>query len=220
MGLPAWAFLACVAGAQPVARVLNRSHHFGDHPTYREQRERVAAAVGDYRFYIYEGGAFDAMTGDLLRRAGPRADARYVLAEDKAELWTHRALAADARRTRDPAAASVFFVPAYLTLSKLVDRRGHGARLAALIAALEAAPAFVKNGGRDHVFGYSSTNPGVARDVGFPELRRAMNASWFGTFEMNPAWVGAAHPTPRERASGAPTVLDRMVPMPYVRRSL
>ena len=67
-------------------------------------------------------------------------------------------------RTLDPAEATLFFVPAYLTANK--KRAGHEERLDGLVAALKRDPYFQKNGGRDHVFGYSSWNPGVAKGIG------------------------------------------------------
>jgi len=208
------ALLLWAASARANLRQLNRTSHDEDHETYASQRARVAAAVGDYKFYIYAGGAFDAITTALLDGDG-RARG-YHLAEESAELWTHRALLADPRRTEDPSKAEVFFVPAYLTLSKIRgDVQQHGARVTAMLRDLARSRWFRRRAGADHVFGYSSTNPGVARSVGFPALQKVMNRSFFGTFEMNPAWVGGGPPPPRERAKGG-TILDRMVPMPYV----
>ena len=85
-----------------------------------------------------------------------------------------------------------------------------------MLAALAGEYYFRRRGGADHVFGYSSTNPGTAKRVGFPDVQKVLNRAWFGAFEMNPAWVGAGRPTPRELATSNATVLDRMVPMPYV----
>ena len=89
-------------------RQLNRSHFAGAHATYAEQRERIQAAVGNYSFYIYAGGAFDAITTAL-----PQQRRHYKIAEELVEVWVHRALLNDKRRTTDPEAASLFFVPAY-----------------------------------------------------------------------------------------------------------
>ena len=86
-----------------------------------------------YKLYVYQGGAFDGMTADLLAQAGPEPERRYELAEEIVELWTHRALLASSRRTEDPSQADVFFVPAYLSLSRRVDRKSHVARLGALL---------------------------------------------------------------------------------------
>ena len=61
------------------------------------------------------------------------------------EVWVHRALLNDKRRTTDPEAASLFFVPAYLSLSKNSDGQGHDERLENLIRncrRLEVVPAF------------------------------------------------------------------------------
>ena len=55
-------------------RQLNRSHYAGAHATYAEQRQRIQAAVGNYTFYVYGGGAFDAIMighGELLCLASP-----------------------------------------------------------------------------------------------------------------------------------------------------
>ena len=198
-------------------RQVDRSQQ-GDHETYRDQRARVAQAVGDYKFYVYAGSAFDAMTSDLLKGLKGEVADVYHLAEDSVELWTHRSLLAHPRRTRDPAEADLFFVPAYLTLSTTrAFKASHRARLGAMLGELTDGAYFRRNAGRDHVFGYSSTNPGVARGLGFGDVAAAMNQSFFGTFEMNPAWVGAKHPTPREVAMNRrDLVLNRMIPMPYV----
>ena len=223
-----WSALALVAVAaaakepakkywdETAHRTVDHSHRDSEHEHYAQQRSRVERAVGVYRFYVYGGGAFDAMTTDLLRGREHTVDDLYVLAEDKVELWTHRALLNDSRRTDDPADADVFFVPAYLTLSTLVSAHDHARRLAAMLAALAGEYYFRRRGGADHVFGYSSTNPGTAKRVGFPDVQKVLNRAWFGAFEMNPAWVGAGRPTPRELATSNATVLDRMVPMPYV----
>jgi hypothetical protein len=80
----------------------------------------------------------------------------YGLAEELAEVWVHRALLHDPRRTTDPGRATLFFVPAYLAASSKTKDGGHAKRLDGLVAALEGDPYFRKNGGRDHVFGYSS----------------------------------------------------------------
>ena len=223
-----WSALALVAVAaaakepakkywdETAHRTVDHSHRDSEHEHYAQQRSRVERAVGVYRFYVYGGGAFDAMTTDLLRGREHTVDDLYVLAEDKVELWTRRALLNDSRRTDDPADADVFFVPAYLTLSTLVSAHDHARRLAAMLAALAGEYYFRRRGGADHVFGYSSTNPGTAKRVGFPDVQKVLNRAWFGAFEMNPAWVGAGRPTPRELATSNATVLDRMVPMPYV----
>ena len=123
------------------------------------------------------------------------------------EVWVHRALLADKRRTTDPEAASLFFVPAYLSLSKSSDAPGHDERLTNLIEELRNSKWFQRNRGADHVFGYSSINPGVARQLLFPKLHTGLERSYFGVFEMNPAWVGGD----RKEAT-----LQRMVPAPYV----
>ena len=82
-------------------RTVDHSHRDSEHEHYAQQRSRVERAVGVYRFYVYGGGAFDAMTTDLLRGREHTVDDLYVLAEDKVELWTHRALLNDSRLT-DP----------------------------------------------------------------------------------------------------------------------
>ena len=183
-------------------RQLNRSHFAGAHATYAEQRERIQNAVGNYSFYIYEGGAFDAITTAL-----PQQRRHYKIAEELVEVWVHRALLNDKRRTTDPEAASLFFVPAYLSLSRSYDAQGHDERLSALIEELRQSKWFQRFRGADHVFGYSSINPGVARQLLFPKLHTGLERSYFGVFEMNPAWVGGD----RKEAT-----LQRMVPAPYV----
>ena len=183
-------------------RQLNRSHFEGAHATYAEQRARVQAAVGNYSFYVYEGGAFDAITTAL-----PQQRRHYKIAEELVEVWVHRALLNDKRRTTNPDDASLFFVPAYLSLSKSFDGQGHDARLENLIEALRSSKWFQRHRGADHVFGYSSINPGVARQLLFPKLHAGLEQSYFGVFEMNPAWVGGDR---KEET------LQRMVPAPYV----
>ena len=183
-------------------RQLNRSHFAGAHATYAEQRARIQAAVGNYSFYVYEGGAFDAITTAL-----PQQRRHYKIAEELVEVWVHRALLNDKRRTTDPEAASLFFVPAYLSLSKSSDAQGHDERLSALIEELRTSKWFLRHRGADHVFGYSSINPGVARQLLFPKLHAGLEQSYFGVFEMNPAWVGGDR---KEET------LQRMVPAPYV----
>ena len=162
-------------------RQLNRSHFEGAHATYAEQRDRIQRAVGNYSFYVYEGGAFDAITTAL-----PQQRRHYKIAEELVEVWVHRALLNDRRRTTDPDAASLFFVPAYLSLSKNSDGQGHDARLENLIEELRNSKWFQRHRGADHVFGYSSINPGVARQLLFPKLHAGLEQSYFGVFEMNP----------------------------------
>ena len=117
---------ALVASTREGARAINQSRHSEGHETYFRQRRRVEAAVGDYRFYVHAGGAFDAITTALFADANrnvlkhklPREPKQmYGLAEELAEVWVHRALLADKRRTTNPAEATLFFVPAYLTAS-------------------------------------------------------------------------------------------------------
>jgi hypothetical protein len=162
-------------------RQLNRSHFAGAHATYAEQRERIQAAVGNYSFYVYGGGAFDAITTAL-----PQQRRHYKIAEELVEVWVHRALLNDKRRTTNPDDASLFFVPAYLSLSKSSDAQGHDERLTNLIAELRTSKWFQRHRGADHVFGYSSINPGVARQLLFPKLHTGLERSYFGVFEMNP----------------------------------
>ena len=50
-------------------RAINQSRHSEGHETYFRQRRRVEAAVGDYRFYVHTGGAFDAITTALFADA-------------------------------------------------------------------------------------------------------------------------------------------------------
>ena len=183
-------------------RQLNRSHFEGAHATYAEQRARIQEAVGNYSFYIYEGGAFDAITTAL-----PQQRRHYKIADELVEVWVHRALLNDKRRTTNPEDASLFFVPAYLSLSKSSDAQGHDERLTNLIAELQKSKWFQRHRGADHVFGYSSINPGVARQLLFPKLHAGLEQSYFGVFEMNPAWVGGDR---KEET------LQRMVPAPYV----
>ena len=58
---------ALVATAR--TRAINQSRHSEGHETYFRQRRRVEAAVGDYRFYVHAGGAFDAITTALFADA-------------------------------------------------------------------------------------------------------------------------------------------------------
>ena len=60
---------ALVASAREGARAINQSRHSEGHETYFRQRRRVEAAVGDYRFYVHAGGAFDAITTALFADA-------------------------------------------------------------------------------------------------------------------------------------------------------
>ena len=93
------------AAADPVADVVAEV-------VRREQQ--IAAALGPYKFYVYEGGAFDAISTDLLKtvKSAPAFN------EYRAPVWVHRALLADPHRTLDPLEADAFFVPAYLQISK------------------------------------------------------------------------------------------------------
>ena len=88
---------ALVASAREGARAINQSRHSEGHETYFRQRRRIEAAVGDYKFYVHAGGAFDAITTDLFK-GRPDFKKFYGLAEELAEVWVHRAL----RRTRCP----------------------------------------------------------------------------------------------------------------------
>ena len=92
-------------GAARGQRQLNRSHFEGAHATYAEQRERIQRAVGNYSFYIYEGGAFEAITtalsqgkslGECLLAAETAEASRSV--EEQAAA----AAAAEARATETP----------------------------------------------------------------------------------------------------------------------
>ena len=125
------------------------------------------------------------------------------------QVWVHRALLADKRRTTNPAEATLFFVPAYLTASK--KQAGHDERLDGLIQALERDPYFQKNGGRDHVFGYSSWNPSIAKGIGLHRVSKLLKQGHFGVFEVNNAWIGA-----NSQEAGRLDLRDRMIPMPYV----
>ena len=58
---------ALVASAREGARAINQSRHSEGHETYFRQRRRIEAAVGDYKFYVHAGGAFDAITTDLFK---------------------------------------------------------------------------------------------------------------------------------------------------------
>ena len=199
---------ALVASAREGARAINQSRHSEGHETYFRQRRRIEAAVGDYKFYVHAGGAFDAITTDLFK-GRPDHKKFYGLAEELAEVWVHRALLADKRRTTNPAEATLFFVPAYLTANK--KRAGHDERLDGLVAALKRDPYFQKNGGRDHVFGYSSWNPGVAKGIGLWRISKLLKQGHFGVFEVNNAWIAANQPQ-----AGRLDLKDRMIPMPYV----
>jgi len=77
--------------------------------------------------------------------------------------------------------------------------------------ALERDPYFQKNGGRDHVFGYSSWNPGVAKGIGLHRVSKLLKQGHFGVFEVNNAWIGA-----NSQEAGRLDLRDRMIPMPYV----
>ena len=86
---------ALVASAREGARAINQSRHSEGHETYFRQRRRVEAAVGDYRFYVHAGGAFDAITTALFADANrnvlkhklPREPKQmYGLAEELAEV--------------------------------------------------------------------------------------------------------------------------------------
>ena len=68
-----------------------------------------------------------------------------------------------------------------------------------------------KNGGRDHVFGYSSWNPGVAKGIGLHRVSKLLKQGHFGVFEVNNAWIGA-----NSQEAGRLDLRDRMIPMPYV----
>ena len=58
---------ALVASAREGARAINQSRHSEGHETYFRQRRRIEEAVGDYKFYVHAGGAFDAITTDLFK---------------------------------------------------------------------------------------------------------------------------------------------------------
>ena len=79
---------ALVASAREGARAINQSRHSEGHETYFRQRRRIEAAVGDYKFYVHAGGAFDAITTDLFK-GRPDFKKFYGLAEELAEVWVH-----------------------------------------------------------------------------------------------------------------------------------
>lgn len=171
---------------------------------YRKQREKVERILGDYKFYVYSGGAFDAATHDLVRSPRRMRRKSFVVEEEKAEVWVHRALLASRRRTLDPSEAEIFFVPAYLRLAssrpQLVE---------AMLANVTSSPWFKRREGSDHVFGYSSTNPQVASQLGMEKISAALPRAFRGAFEINPAWVKIGRHFP----------LDRVIAMPYVVRA-
>ena len=77
-------------------------------------------------------------------------------------------------------------MPAYLMLSMRISahdkQAAHRQRLAAMLEALGQHYYFRRRGGADHVFGYSSTNSGLATNVGVKDLSQVLNRAYFGTF--------------------------------------
>lgn len=60
---------ARIAAAREGSRAINQSTYSHTHESYHEQRRRVEAALGDdFKFYVHEGGAFDAITTRLFEQ--------------------------------------------------------------------------------------------------------------------------------------------------------
>ena len=56
------------------------------------REKQLADALGPYKFYIYEGGAFDAISTDLLAKQGSGTSGVLTFNEYRAPIWIHRAL--------------------------------------------------------------------------------------------------------------------------------
>ena len=170
----------------------------------------ISEALGPYKIYVYEGGAFDEMTTGLLSKA-PRKAPEFN--EYRAAIWVHRALQHDPSRTMNPAEADLFFVPGYLQLSadlsntagtgRGITRPQNEARLGRWKAAVRASPWFKRYNGADHLFSLGDCNPGWAVEHGVRFAHGVMGAGFIGTFEMNHAWAGDWD-------------YGRMIAMPYV----
>ncbi len=154
-----------------------------------EREATLAKALGPYKIYIYEGGAFDAVTKDLLRHHKQPDFNEY-----RASIWIHRALQHDPSRTMNPEQADVFFVPGYLQMS--VDQSnvvGTGrqrkmpeneVRLKNWRKELHDSPWFKRYNGADHLFAVGDVNPGWAVENGIRFVHETMGAGFIGTFEM------------------------------------
>jgi len=190
MGLFVVAFLL-------LSSVVVRSQQYDE--AYVRHRSTVEARLGSYRVYVYGGPLIDAVTKDVVSRATCHG-------ESAAEVWVHRALLASPRRTLDPAEAEVFFVPAYLSLLRR-HHNSEGQKLAKALANVTSSEWFARHEGRDHVFGYSATNPEEARHLRLPEVTASLPRSFRGAFEVNPSWVAAP---------ATVSAKSKIIAMPYV----
>ena len=154
--------------------------------------QTLSVLLGNYSVYVYHGGAFDAISTDLrlpdMSKLGRHNHAVPV--------WVHRALLKDEHRTEDPATADIFFVPAYLSISK--DHQGdelasHQNRTRDLQHALRNAQWYQRCGGCDHLFAGSEVSSGWANDAGYPEVAKVLSNGFIGAFEINRGWVGSNH---------------------------
>ena len=144
-------------------------------------------------FYMYEGPAFPSPDSLLacrgLKRLAPLAE---PMAQFYAELGLHRLLANHPQRVRDPAAASLFYVPLLPHLDSDAggcNKTGHKARMARVAEALQASPHWQRRNGTDHVWTCSCV------------MMRSMltNALW----DLLANAAHAVHSVPRHRASPA-----------------
>lgn len=106
----------------------------------------------DWRLYIYEGPVVDMMTKGLLRCMPD-----FPKLQDAAEYWIHKALQVHHRRTLDPNAANLFFMPSYNCLSSMLWKNTvcngtrHLERMKMLGEFIKASAFYQRNGGSDHV---------------------------------------------------------------------
>ena len=165
---------------------------------YVLHRERhLRAALGTYRFFVYAGAPFDAMSSELLL---PGYNSTYVgvpgvgiepskplFAEYTAPVWIHRALLSDSSRTLNPDEADLFFVPLYLAISE--SQPSHTARLTAWLSALQQSPHFQRSTGTDHIIAPQVISPQVAATSGLAQVRKLLELGFTGAFEVNNEWT-------------------------------
>jgi len=176
----------------------------------KDRERELSELLGPYKFYVYSGGAFDALSVDLVTGA---TKVPPMMNEYRAPVWIHRALLADPSRTLNPWEADLFFVPAYLQVSTALSNRAgsgrsvtkpqHQKRIDNWVAALQASPWFRRHGGADHLFSVGDLNPSWSAAAGMPQVKAVLHRGYTGTFEMNGAWSGDWD-------------VNRMIAMPYV----
>lgn len=163
--------------------------------------EELRLALGPYRFYVYEGTAFDGMSSALplpeynvtyvgIPGVGVENTSRTysgIFAEYTAPVWVHRALLDDPMRTSNPDEADLFFVPLYMAISE--SQPSHKERLNDWMAALRQSWHYKRKNGADHIIAPQAISKEMPVSSGLSHVRELLRLGFTGAFEMNAAWT-------------------------------